>query len=292
MVRSMTGFGRGEAVGPRYRATAEVRAVNHRFLDVALRLPKAAAGLEDKVRSLLASRLNRGRVEVFATVEEVGEEPRPVRVDLPLARGYQAALERLRSSLGLAEQVTLTMLLDMPGVVTVEESTDAEALWAVLEEALAQALDALLRMREAEGARLASDLEGRLSTVGRDVAAIADRAPAVTDEYRVRLRERIQELLGETPVDEGRLAQEVALMADRLSITEEIVRLRSHLSEAEATLSGKEMIVGRKLDFLLQEMNREINTIGAKAGDVQIARGVIAVKAELEKIREQVQNIE
>ncbi|HHW13953.1 MAG TPA: YicC family protein [Firmicutes bacterium] len=292
MVRSMTGFGRGEAVGRRYRVTVEVRTVNHRFLDTAIRLPKAATALEERARALVATRLKRGRVEVFANLEEVGDEPRPVRVDLPLARGYREALEGLRTSLGLAGEVTLAMLLDMPGVVTAEEAIDPEALWPVLEEALTAALDEVVHLRETEGERLAGDLEKRLAVVGREIEAIAERAPAVSEEYRARLQERVQEILGETPVDEGRLLQEVALLADRVSITEELVRLRSHLTEAASTLAGTEAAVGRKFDFLLQEMNREINTIGAKASDVQIARGVIAVKAELEKIREQVQNIE
>ncbi|MGE5552690.1 MAG: YicC/YloC family endoribonuclease [Betaproteobacteria bacterium] len=292
MVRSMTGFGRGEAVQGRYRVTVEARAVNHRFLDVAPRLPKAATGFEDKVRAMVAGRLSRGRVEVFVSLEEAEEVPRPVRVDIPLARGYREALEELRAALALPGETTLEMLLNMPGVVAVEETTDPETLGEALQEALTLALEELVRMREAEGLRLRADLEQRLATVGGAVETIAARAPAVVEEYRTRLEERVREVLGNFPVDEGRLLQEVALVADRISIAEEVVRLRSHLSEAAAILAGDEAAVGRKFDFLVQEMNREINTIGSKANDVQIAREVIAVKAELEKIREQVQNIE
>ncbi|MDI6871550.1 MAG: YicC/YloC family endoribonuclease [Bacillota bacterium] len=292
MVRSMTGFGRGEAVRDRYRVTVEARAVNHRFLDVAFRLPKAAAGFEERLRAMIAGRLSRGRVEVSVSLEEVGETRRPVKVDIPLARGYQEALAELQGALGLPGEITLGTVLGLPGVVVAEETTDPDTLWTALEEAAAAALSEIVRMRESEGARLKADLEQRLSAVSEEVEAIAERAPALSEEYRQRLEERVREVLGEAPVDEARLLQEVALVADRSSISEEVVRLRSHLAEAAATLASDEPAVGRKLEFLLQEMNREINTIGSKGTDVQIARQVIAVKAELEKIREQVQNIE
>jgi uncharacterized protein (TIGR00255 family) len=288
----MTGFGRAEAVRERYRVTVEARTVNHRFLDVAPRLPKVASGFEERLRAMVAGKLNRGRVDVFVSVEEVGEARRPVKVDIPLARGYLEALGQLREALALPGEVTLEQILGMAGVVTTEESTDPEALWAALEEAAQAALSEILRMREAEGARLAADLEQRLGTLAAFVEAIGERAPEVNEEYRVRLEERVRELLGDRTPDEGRLLQEVALMADRTSITEEIVRFRSHLTEATATLQGPDSAVGRKFDFLLQELNREANTIGSKGNDVQLARLVIAVKAELEKIREQVQNIE
>lgn len=292
MVRSMTGFGRGEAVRERYKATVEARTVNHRFLDVAIRLPKAACAFEDKLRGMVGARLTRGRVDVFVGLEEVGEGRRPVKVDIPLARGYQQALEELRSELGLPGEVTLATLLDMPGVVAVQETTDPEAVWAALEAAATAALAEIVAMREAEGERLAADLKGRLAEVAERVGAVEARAPEVAVEFRERLEQRVREALGEVPLDEGRLLQEVALLSDRLSIAEELVRLRSHLVEAGRMLDGPESSVGRKFEFLLQEMNREINTIGSKANDVQIAREVIAVKAELEKLREQVQNIE
>lgn len=288
----MTGFGRGEGVRERYRVTVEARAVNHRFLDAVVRLPKAAAPFEEKVRSMVAARLSRGRVELFVSIEEVGEHPRTVKVDMPLAQGYYAALRELQSGLKLPGEITLSMILDAPGVVTAEETTDPEALWAALEEATERALGEVVRMREAEGARLAADVKARLGAVEGRVEAIARRSPAVNEEYRKRLEERVREALGDLTLDEGRLLQEVALMADRTSIAEEIVRLRSHLVEAHTTLQGPDPAVGRKFDFLLQEMNREVNTIGSKGNDVEIAREVIAVKAELEKIREQIQNLE
>lgn len=292
VVRSMTGFGRGEAVRGRRRVTVEVRAVNHRFLDVAARLPKTVSPLEERFRSLVAGRVSRGRVEILVSLDEVGEGPRPVKVDLSLARGYLEALRELKSALGTPGEITLEMLLDLPGVLSVEEATDPETLWEAAQEATEKALDELVRMREAEGGRLAADIRQRLVAIGESVEAIAARVPEVCREYRTRLEERIREVLGEVPVDEGRLLQEVALMADRASTAEEVVRLRSHLVEAEAMLAEPSAPVGRKFDFLLQEMNREINTIGSKSSDVELARQVIAVKAELEKIREQVQNVE
>jgi uncharacterized protein (TIGR00255 family) len=288
----MTGFGRGEAVQGRYRVAVEARTVNHRFLDVALRLPRAAAACEEKLRGLVAARLSRGRVEIAVSVEQTEEGCRPVKVDRPLARGYREALEELRTDLALPGEVTLGLLLALPGVVAVEEATDPEALGAPLEEAAVGALREVVRMREAEGERLRADLALRLGAVGRAVDAIAERAPVVVEEYRARLKERLREVVGEIPVDEARLLQEVALVAERLSIAEEVVRLRSHLSGGSVLLAGEEAAVGRKFEFLLQEMNREINTIGSKGNDVELARQVIAVKAELEKMRELAQNVE
>lgn len=291
MVRSMTGFGRGEAVRGSYHVTVEVRTVNHRYLDTSVRLPKSLAGFEEKLRSLVQGRLGRGRVEVQVALEESGEGHQTVKVDVALARRYHAALSRLQQELGLVDQPTLAALVDMPGVLVTEETIDVEALSAALEEAADGALAEVQRMREAEGRRLAADLSERVGLIEEALRAIETRAPEVSQEFRQRLEARIREALGEVPVDEARLLQEVAIVADRGFIAEEIVRLRSHLVETRATLA-EEAAVGRKLDFLLQEMNREINTIGSKANDVAIARQVISVKAELEKIREQVQNLE
>lgn len=292
MVRSMTGFGRGEAVRGGYHVTVEVRTVNHRFLDTSVRLPKSLAGFEEKLRSLVQARLGRGRVEVQVALEESGDGHRTVKVDATLAQRYHAALLQLQRELGLDERPSLAVLVDMPGVLVTEEAVDAEALAAAVEEAGEGALTEVTRMREAEGQRLAADLSGRVGVIEESLRAIEERSPQVSEEFRLRLETRIREALGEVPVDEARLLQEVAIVADRGSIAEEVVRLRSHLVETRATLNGAEGAVGRKLDFLLQEMNREINTIGSKANDVAIARQVIAVKAELEKIREQVQNLE
>ncbi|MFO7173743.1 MAG: YicC/YloC family endoribonuclease [Bacillota bacterium] len=299
MIRSMTGYGRGEASGPDGRLVAEIRAVNHRFAEVVVRLPRSLTALEDRVRRMVQQQVARGRVEVTVTWEEGGERPRRVKVDKDLALAYYNALREIASVTGSKIEITSDSLARWPDVLTVEEAeVDPESQWPVLAEALAGALAGLVAMREREGEALAADLRARLDRVAELVAAIGDRAPLVVQEYRERLSRRLDELLGPGVVDPARLAQEVAIFADRCDITEELKRLQSHLSQFRAELDGESppdggpRPVGRKLDFLVQEMGREINTVGAKAQDLAIAAAVVEVKTELEKIREQVQNIE
>ncbi|OIQ59460.1 hypothetical protein MOTE_11410 [Moorella thermoacetica] len=292
MLNSMTGYGRGEASGAGKTVSVEIRAVNQRFLDVVVRLPRAYGALEEKIRQELKKSLNRGRVEVALTIKEDNVEKRPVNVDTGLAMAYYNALKELAQKLSISADITAAGLLSLPEVITVAEPEwDETTLWPVVARALAAALAGLLEMRRAEGQRLQADLEARAAFVRRQVEAIRDRAPEVPREYAARLRERVGELAGGMDLDPGRLELEVALMAERADITEEIVRLTSHLEQMQAAMAGAEP-AGRRLDFILQEMWREINTIGSKAGDLAISHLVVAVKGELEKMREQVQNIE
>ena len=296
MVRSMTGYGAAEVEAQTGRWWVEVRSTNHRFLEVVVRLPRDLGALEDRVRAAVAGRVRRGRVEVLVREEATGRA-RSVTVDTELARQYAQALETLRRELGIQDSLNLAALLALPEVVRLEEvRPDVELAWQALRTGLDQALDSLVRMREAEGAHLAEDLAARVARVEEWVEEVSRRAEELPRVYAQRLRERVAELvraLGvERPPDEARLAMEVAAFAERCDVREELVRLRSHLHQARALLHASDGAVGRKLEFLLQEMQREVNTVGSKAGDLDVTRAVLEMKSELEAMREQVQNVE
>lgn len=292
MATSMTGFGRGEASGEGYQFTAELKAVNHRFLEVVVRLPRNMMSFEEPVRKLVQEKLQRGRVEVYLNPAQTEEKKRLAKVDKDLVLSYDKTLKELALSLHTAYEPDIYRLAALPEVLSLEETeTDLDKLWPVCAEALTSALEHFIRMRLKEGEKLTEDLWGRLNLLETFLAKIEKRSDLVVADYQKRLRERVQALLGETVPDEARLANEVALFADRASITEEIVRFQSHLEQSRKALKSAEP-VGRKLDFIIQEMNREINTIGSKANDLEISQVVIDVKSELEKVREQVQNLE
>ena len=292
MLKSMTGYGRGEAVVPGKKFTVELKAVNHRYNEVVLRLPRSLSPLEDRIRRLIQSRISRGRVDGFLGVEECGEKTAVVKVDKALAAAYYKAMKELQESLGMEGKVKLKHLLSLPGVMAVEEpAEDVDGWWPAVREAAEGALDGLVQMRVAEGGQLAADLLKRVERVALLNDKIRERSPVVVEDYRERLTARLCDFLKEGCLDADRLAAEAALFAERSNITEETVRLESHLNQVRNCL-GAEEPVGRKLDFLIQEMNREINTVASKANDLEISRWVVEVKSELEKIREQVQNIE
>lgn len=292
MWQSMTGFGRAELEREGRKLTVELKSVNHRFNEVNVRFPRELSPLEERIKRLIASRLGRGRIDAFVTYSYQGEGLYQVRVDKDLAVAYYNGMKELAQAVGIPLNVGLTQLAGLPDVVKVErQADDLDKVWAMMEEALALALDQLMVMRRHEGQRLSDDISSRLSTIAHLVSQVETRAPLVVEDYQRRLRDRIKELLGTVQIDEARLLTEVALFADRSAITEELVRLHSHQDQFINSLSSEEA-VGRKLDFLLQEMNREVNTIGSKANDLAIGALVVELKAELEKIREQIQNIE
>lgn len=292
MIKSMTGFGQGEAQSARYGVRIELRAVNHRFLDVFVRLPKQYNQIEEVVRRAVSERVTRGRIEATVSVEEFEQRERNVELNAPLLQGYLRALEGIREILGSDEAITLSQILTLPGILEVEEpECDWEDLQQVVLQAAAAALDDLERMRAAEGERLAADLQDKISRIEQLQAQVAQLAPQVVEDYRERLRDRLRDLLQGTTLSEERFLAEVALFADRCSIDEELVRLGSHTHQLKSLLHSTEP-VGRKLDFLIQEMNREVNTIGSKGNNVHIAGLVVELKSELEKVREQVQNVE
>lgn len=292
VARSMTGFGAGEITTGAGRYGVEVRSVNHRFLEVVIRVPRDLSPLEDRIRALVQGRVLRGRVEVAVVRDDYGRRPRAVRADVELAKAYLSAVEGLRQVVPVSGTLDLSLLLSLPDLVKIEEEKeDVEASWPAVESGVAAALDRLVAMRGAEGARLSTDLGERLSRMERRAEAIAARAPKVVEDYHARLGRRVQELASSVSMDPARLATEVALFADRSDITEELTRLRSHLAQFRATLDGSGAI-GRTLEFIVQEMGRETNTIGSKANDLEITRQVIAIKGELENLREQIQNVE
>jgi uncharacterized protein (TIGR00255 family) len=292
LLHSMTAFGRGEAEGDGYRFTVEVRSVNHRFCDVQVKLPRRYSQFEEEIRKRAAASFSRGRIEVGVTADEALEKAEHLTVDVELARTYARLLRDLQKDLGLGADLRLEALLTFRDIFIIGEDEESRGRsWRVLSGALDGAIAECVRMRTEEGANIAADFSKRLQRLEKLAGEIEARAPLVVQEARDRLAERIQALLGEVPVDEGRLAQETALFADRSDITEEVVRLRSHVRQFRDQLDSVGPR-GRQLEFLLQEMNREINTIGSKANDLAISRQVIEAKTELERMREQVQNIE
>lgn len=292
MIKSMTGYGKAVTETEQGRTIVELRAVNHRYGEISVKLPRNLIAFETDVRKLVGNRLKRGKIDVFVQREEHGAVTAQPQVNLPLARAYRDAFGQLRSELGLPDQVTLQLILAQRDVLVAGEvGEDEELLREEVLRTVGAALDALETMRAREGEALLVDLVARRATLARLIERVAERAPAVVSEYADRLRERLAQLLGGSGVDETRFVQEVAIMADRSDVTEELVRFRSHLVQLDDTLALAEPI-GRKLDFLMQELNREVNTIGSKANDAEMAALVVELKAELEKIREQVQNIE
>jgi uncharacterized protein (TIGR00255 family) len=289
----MTGFGQAESIaGEEFYFKVEVRSVNHRFLDIAVRLPRELLQLEERVRSAVQRSAARGRVEVIVFSRQCNQEKLTVILNRPLAKSYYLALCELNEVCGTDELPGAALLSRFPEVLSLENRTpDLEAAWSVLAPVLDRALAELDKQRCAEGERLTADIRQRLSLVERYLSELAGRAPAVAEEYRHKLTERLRGYLGGSGLDETRLLAEAALFADRSNITEEMVRLQSHLDFFRRTLTLKEP-GGKKLDFLAQELFREINTVGAKAGDFEVARLVVEIKAELEKVREQVHNIE
>jgi uncharacterized protein (TIGR00255 family) len=290
----MTGFGRGEFMDNHHRFTVEIKAVNHRYNEIVIRMPKNLNSLEDRIRRRVSDSLARGRIDVYITLDEYGEKKRSLRVDKELAIAYHKALRELADVLEMSTEVALRQIASYPDVIKSEEIVeDAEQLWPKLTIALDCAVDSLLKMRIREGANIERDLLQRLEIITNHAAVIEDRAPQIIAEYNERLLARLREtlaLLGNQP-DEARVLQEVACFAERTNFTEELVRLNSHFDQFHRAIAAEES-VGRKLDFLLQEINRETNTIASKANDFTVANLVVEMKSELEKVREQIQNIE
>jgi len=293
-MNSMTGFGRGETEGGGYKVQAEIRTLNHRFLDLHIRLPRTLLAMEERLRKLVASRLVRGRVELNLTLEPVGESSKYLALDTTLLSEVLVSLEDLRQRCHIGEPVALEHLLRFPDLITVKDRTDVdpEVMWELIAAAAGQALEAVVEMRRVEGENLKKELARRLGLIQDILRDIAQRASEVPRKYRDKLTERLQELLPEAnPVDEARLLQEVAYLAERADIMEELTRLESHVDQMQASLEA-DGSVGRKMDFLIQEIHREINTVGSKVTELRIAQAVIAVKTELERLREQIQNVE
>lgn len=292
MISSMTGFGRATVASDGREITIELKSVNHRYLDLAFRMPRHIGFIEDVLRQLLTEQLSRGHVDIFVNYRNTRTDARTVVIDEALMGAYLSAARKAAAQYELRDDITLSAAMRFPDVTDViEAEEDRDAVAALAREAALRAVTAMKRMRAGEGERLCNDLLNRVTTVESIAGKIDVRAPFVVEEYRTKLSERIESMLGGVEVDRTRLATEIALFADKASINEELVRLASHITEMRKVL-GADEAAGRRLDFIVQEMNREFNTIGSKANDAEITSLVIAGKGEIEKIREQVQNIE
>lgn len=292
MIRSMTGFGRGEHEECGRNFIVEIKTINHRYNDITIKLPRQLSYLEDSVRKYVLQGISRGKIDIYITQDRFSDEDVHVSIDDTLANAYIKALYELRDRFNLEDDITVSIVSRIPDILNIsKKEEEKEEIWGALSIAIQKSLDRLILMRSKEGEKLASDIVMRKQYVETTVKKIEGRSPLIVQEYKIKLQERIKEIAGGICVDETRLATEVALFADRSSITEEIVRLYSHLEQLELVIQENEP-VGRKLDFLVQEINREINTIGSKASDLEITKYVVEVKSEIEKIREQIQNIE
>ena len=292
MIKSMTGYGKSEQTIDSLNVTVEIKSVNHRYFEFSARVPREYGFLEEKLKKYCNSLITRGKVECYVSVEDLEEREMEVNVNETLAAGYVKALKELSERFGLKDDISAVTLSRYPDVITLHKaSEDEERIWNAVKTVAETAVSKFIEMRETEGSKLRGDILSRADYIIECVEFIEGRSPETVREYNEKLKQRMKELLGDTAVDEQRLLNEAAIYADKIAVDEETVRLRSHISQLREFMNSSEAI-GRKLDFLVQEINREANTIGSKAQDVDIAKKVIAIKAEVEKIREQVQNIE
>ena len=292
MIRSMTGYGSAELERDGQRLAAEVRSVNHRFCEVSIRAPKLVSLFEDQIRQLVQERFSRGKITISISWSGVGESGEVLSLNLPVVERYVSILQQLRDRYGLSAELNVGTLATLPDVFTWEHTAlSDEQTWSLVKALVNQACDNMNMMKAREGEALARDFEQRLKLLRAQLDLISERAPMRPVEAKQRLMSRLQPMLEDVEIDPIRLAQELALLADRLDCTEECVRLAAHIDQFRSLIEGQEL-AGRKLNFLLQEMNREANTIGSKSNDVETTRAVIVIKEEIERLREQVQNVE
>ena len=292
MVKSMTGFGRAQLETETMFVSVEMKSVNHRYFELYTRVPRTYSFLEEKIKSYLQNRVSRGKIECTVNIESLDSEDVVVKVNHTLAKSYVDALKELRDTYELRDDISAGVLSRFSDVLAVHKGeADEDEIWNVVRSVLSEATDKFVAMREREGEKLRDDIFGRAETILSKVSFVEERSPETVKEYNEKLRQRISELLDGAAVDEQRILQEAAIYADKIAVDEETVRLRSHIDQLKDMFNEKDA-VGRKMDFLVQEINREANTIGSKASDFEINKTVVDIKAEIEKIREQVQNIE
>ena len=292
MLKSMTGFGRAQKEIDGYVITVELKSVNHRYFEFSSRVPRQYGFLDEKLKSYINGKVSRGKIECYVTIEALNTDTADVVVNHTLATAYVNALKEIAETYELKDDFGASTISRFPEVLIVRKSDeDEEKLWGYVQEVCSEAIDKFVAMREVEGSKMKDDIYSRGQFILDCVSYIEERSPQTVKEYNDKLVERVHELLGDVSLDESRILQEVAIYADKVAVAEETVRLRTHIEQLNAFISSDEP-VGRKMDFLVQEINRETNTIGSKANDVDIARKVVDIKAEVEKIREQIQNIE
>lgn len=291
-MRSMTGYGRAQAINGGLDISFEVKSVNHRYFDFSAKVPRSYSFLEEKLKTYVKNRVARGKIECFLHITEMEAQAADVVINKPLAEGYLKALTELESSFALRNDISVMQVARLPEVLNVNKAeADEESVWNAVQPVVEQAIDRFIDMRQTEGEKLKEDVLSRGNAILENVAYIESRSPETVKEYTARLSERIKEVLQDKTIDESRILTEAAIFADKVAVAEETVRLRSHITQLSELMESEEA-VGRKMDFLVQEMNREANTIGSKCQDVNITKRVLDVKSEIEKIREQIQNIE
>ena len=293
MIKSMTGFGRCEVSEGDRKFTVEMKGVNHRYLDANIRMPKKLNFFDSAIRTVLKQYVTRGKVDIFITYEDLTENQVALKYNESLAKEYLDAFKKMEETFGLENDIRVSTVSRCPEVLTMEEqSADEDELWKGLKKALEGALKQFVETRGIEGENLKNDIIAKLDGMSEKVACIEVRSPEIVAEYRARLEEKVKELLADTQMDEGRIAAEVVIFADKICTDEEVVRLKSHIAHMKETFATEENGIGRKLDFIAQEMNREANTILSKANDIEVSNYAIDLKTEIEKVREQIQNIE
>ncbi len=291
MIKSMTGYGRAKLSKDDREYQIEIKSVNHRYLDISVRIPKQLSYLEEIIKKEIAKKVKRGKIDVFVTFENNSLEGKEIKINTELAKAYINELKKLAEKENILSDIQVTEISKYPDVLNIQSSQDDEKITEEVLETITIATDNLVQMRETEGNKISEDLLKRLNIINKKVEEIAKLSTGLIEEYVVKLEERINEILKNQEIDKTRLAQEVVIYADKCSIEEEVTRLNSHISQFKNLLNSNEAI-GKKLDFIIQEMNRETNTIGSKANNLEITNGVIDIKTEIENIREQVQNIE
>lgn len=292
MIKSMTGFGRARELLNGREITVEIRAVNHRYYEFSSRLPRSLTFAEERLKSLLQGKISRGKVEVSVTVQNITAAAEVITANKEVIGGYVSALREIKDEFSLTDDLSLSAVMRLPDAFTVVKAdTDEEQLWSDLRTVAESALESFLKMRETEGERMKTDILARLKTIEGNVSFVEERSPIIVENYRKRLYERMREVLNDTGIDENRILLEAGIFSEKTAVDEETVRLHSHIAQFREMLESYEPI-GRKLDFLVQEMNRETNTIGSKVQDIEVTKIVVDQKSEIEKIREQIQNIE
>lgn len=292
MVKSMTGFGRGTSEGEISSFVVEIKTVNHRYFELNVRMPRALISLEDSIRKYVNEKVKRGKVDIFVTQNQGEKENMEVILNEKIAENYVNALHKLRDTYNLRDDISASTLARFPEVLTLKQDEEnIEQIWQELLPAIDGSVSNLCKMREEEGKKLLVDITKRCECISRNIDIISNRVPEISEEYRMRLLKKVEEIISDRNIDENRIAMEVVLQSDKTCIDEEIVRLKSHVNQVLKTLEMSEPI-GRKLDFIIQEMNREANTITSKVNDLMLTNVALDIKSDIEKIREQVQNIE
>lgn len=292
MIKSMTGYGKAAVSKEKREYQIEMKSVNHRYLDISVKMPRALSYLEEEIKKEIGTKVKRGKIDVFVTFENNSSEGKDIKINTEIAKIYIDELKKLAENEQIAANIEVTEISKFPDVLTIKNTQDDEIIKQETLEVTKMATENLVKMREIEGSKMAEDLLHRIHKIQEKVEEISSLSTGLIEEYVVKLEERIKEILKSQEVDKTRLAQEVVIYADKCSIEEEVTRLKSHISQFEELLLHSNEAIGKKLDFIIQEMNRETNTIGSKANKLEITNGVIDIKTEIENIREQVQNIE